>query len=290
MVDDTQRARLAAVIVNRDPKVRGPYTAFADVAGAYERGRPGYPEEAVRWLVGDEPSDVVDLGAGTGKLTRALVALGHRVTAVEPLDEMRAELASPQPDVRALAGSAEAMPLPDGSADVVVVGAGVPLVRPRRRPPRDRARASTGGHLALVWNSRDDRDPWMAQLSAIIGNETIEEWDVIPILQEGGLFGPVETARFSFVQVRDRESCSTSSSLAATARSSPSPSASRCSMRSLACTTTRRVAKACGSRTSPSASGPLAAPERESARAGRRRRAFVYRLDIRPGVGPRSPG
>ena len=199
-------SRLAAVIVNRDPKVRGPYTAFADVAGAYERGRPGYPEDAVRWLVGDEPHDVVDLGAGTGKLTRALVALGHRVTAVEPLDEMRAELAAAVPDARALAGRAEAMPLPDASADVVASAqafhwfdhdAALPEIARVLRP---------GGSLALVWNSRDDRDPWMAQLSAIIGNETIEEWDVIPILQEGGLFGPVETARFSFVQVRDRES------------------------------------------------------------------------------------
>ena len=69
--DDT----LGCVIVNRDPNARGPATAFAEVAGAYERGRPGYPEEAVRWLAGDEPRDVVDLGAGTGKLTRALVAL-----------------------------------------------------------------------------------------------------------------------------------------------------------------------------------------------------------------------
>ena len=80
------------MIVNRDPKARGPYTAFAEVAGAYERAARAIPDEAVRWLVGDEPCDVVDLGAGTGKLTRALVALGHSVTAVEPLDEMRGEL------------------------------------------------------------------------------------------------------------------------------------------------------------------------------------------------------
>ena len=107
------------MIVNRDPKVRGPYTAFADVAGAYERARPGYPEEAVRWLAGPQPLDVVDLGAGTGKLTRALIALGHRVVAVEPLDEMRAELEVALPGARALAGSAEAIPLPDASKDVV---------------------------------------------------------------------------------------------------------------------------------------------------------------------------
>ena len=76
------------MIVNRDDESRGPASSFAQVAGPYERGRPGYPQEAVRWLVGDEPKDVVDLGAGTGKLTRSLVALGHRVTAIEPLTEM----------------------------------------------------------------------------------------------------------------------------------------------------------------------------------------------------------
>ena len=198
-------SRLGAVIVNRDPKVRGPYTAFADVAGAYERGRPGYPEDAVRWLVGDEPRDVVDLGAGTGKLTRALVALGHRVTAVEPLDEMRAELHAAVPDARALAGRAEAMPLPHASADVVASAqafhwfdhdAALPEIARVLRP---------GGSLALVWNSRDDRDPWMAQLSAIIGNETIEESDVVPVLDESRRFGSVETARFSFVHVLDRD-------------------------------------------------------------------------------------
>src|SRR4030095_15811667 len=96
------RPRLDQVIVDRDPKVRGPYTAFAEVAGAYERGRPGYPEEAVRWMVGDRPLAVVDLGAGTGKLTRVLVALGHRVVEVEPLDEMRAELAAAVPAAHAL--------------------------------------------------------------------------------------------------------------------------------------------------------------------------------------------
>jgi SAM-dependent methyltransferase len=193
------------VIVNRDPKVRGPYTAFADVASAYERGRPGYPAEAVVWLAGAEPLDVVDLGAGTGKLSRALVALGHRVTAVEPLDEMRAELHAAVPDARALGGSAEAIPLPDASADVVASAqafhwfdhdAALPEIARVLRP---------GGRIALVWNSRDDRDPWMAQLSAIIGNETVTEWDVVPIIDESGFFGGVETARFSFEQHLDRD-------------------------------------------------------------------------------------
>jgi SAM-dependent methyltransferase len=193
------------VIVNRDPKVRGPYTAFAAVAGAYERGRPGYPEEAVRWLAGDEPHDVVDLGAGTGKLTRALVALGHRVTAVEPLDQMRGELEVALPDVRALAGSAEAMPLPDASADVVTSAQAFHWFDHANALPEIARVLRPGGRLALVWNSRDDRDPWMSRLSAIIGNEGIEETDVVPVLDESGLFGPVETAQFSLVQTRDRE-------------------------------------------------------------------------------------
>ena len=96
-------------------------TSFGKVADAYERVAPGYPEDAVRWLVGEEPCDVVDLGAGTGKLTRSLVALGHRVTAVEPLPEMIAHLRVAVPRAIAVEGEAEAIPLADGSADVVAV-------------------------------------------------------------------------------------------------------------------------------------------------------------------------
>ena len=93
--------------------------SFGVVADAYERARPGYPDDAVRWLAGDEPCDVVDLGAGTGKLTRSLVALGHRVTAVEPLEEMLEQLRRAVPGATAVSGSAEAIPLPDGLSDVV---------------------------------------------------------------------------------------------------------------------------------------------------------------------------
>ena len=193
------------MIVNRDPKVRGPYTAFAEVAAAYERGRPGYPDDAVRWLAGAEPSDVVDLGAGTGKLTRALVALGHRVTAVEPLEEMRAELATVLPGVQAVAGSAEAMPLPSSSADVVTSAQAFHWFDHDDALPEIARVLRPEGRIALVWNSRDDRDPWMAGLSAIIGNETIEETDVVPVLDASGLFGAVETAAFSFEQILDRE-------------------------------------------------------------------------------------
>src|SRR6187402_2215892 len=95
--------------------------SFGTVADAYERARPGYPDDAVRWLAGDDLSDVVDLGAGTGKLTRSLVALGHRVTAVEPIPEMLEQLRSAVPGAIPLAGTAESIPLADGSVDVVTV-------------------------------------------------------------------------------------------------------------------------------------------------------------------------
>jgi len=192
------------VIVNRDPKARGPYTAFADVAGAYERGRPTYPDEAVRWLVGDEPCDVVDLGAGTGKLTRVLVGLGHRVTAVEPLPEMLEHIAETAPGAFGTLGSAEVIPLPDEHADAVTCAQSFHWFDHPVALPEIARVLRPGGRLALVWNVRDDSDPWAARLSAIIGNEAVRDWEDFPAVLETGLFGPVETAEFSFEQQLDR--------------------------------------------------------------------------------------
>lgn len=191
------------MIVNRDER-RGRATSFAAVAAEYERARPGYPPEAVRWLAGDEPADVVDLGAGTGKLTRGLVALGHRVTAVEPLPEMLELLLRAVPAAAALAGSAEAIPLPDASADVVAAGQAFHWFdRPLALPEIVRV-LRPGGRIGLVWNIRDDREPWVARLSAVIGGETVEARDGSAPLEESGLFGPVERATFAFRQRLDR--------------------------------------------------------------------------------------
>ena len=193
------------MIVNRDPHVRGPYTAFADVADAYDRGRPTYPEEAVRWLAGDEPADVVDLGAGTGKLTRALVELGHRVTAIEPLPEMLEHVAETAPGAFGTLGSAEVIPLPDAFADVVTCAQSFHWFDHALALPEIARVLRPGGRLALIWNSRDDRDPWMARLSAIIGNETVAESDVSAPIDQSGLFGPVEMAEYAHEQILDRE-------------------------------------------------------------------------------------
>lgn len=193
------------MIVNRDPNARGPYTAFAEVAGAYERGRPGYPEEAVRWLAGDEPRDVVDLGAGTGKLTRALVGLGHRVTAIEPLPEMLEHLPAAAPGAFAILGNAEIIPLPDSFADVVTCAQSFHWFDHALALPEIARVLRPDGRLAVVWNTRDDRVSWVARLSAIIGSETVDEEDVNVTIDKSGLFGPVETALFEFEQLLDRE-------------------------------------------------------------------------------------
>ena len=193
------------MIVNRDEH-SDRAASFGAVADAYERSRPGYPEDAVRWLVGEEPRDIVDLGAGTGKLTRSLVALGHRVIAVEPLPEMIARLRTAVPGVTVVEGGAEAIPLAAGSADVVTAAQAFhwfdhgPALREIVRVLRP------GGSIALVWNTRDDREPWVAQLSEeAIGSEKVEVRDVEEPLGESGLFEAVERASFPYIQRLDRE-------------------------------------------------------------------------------------
>jgi SAM-dependent methyltransferase len=192
------------VIVHRDER-RGRSTSFASVADAYERGRPEYPRDAVAWLTGETPCDVVDLGAGTGKLTRGLVALGHRVTAVEPLPEMLEHLRAATPEATASLGSAESIPLPDGSADVVVAAQAFHWFDHAVALPEIARVLRPGGRLALVWNTRDDGDPWVARLSdTIMGRESVKGSDILAPVARSGLFGPVETATFAFAQLLDR--------------------------------------------------------------------------------------
>jgi SAM-dependent methyltransferase len=189
---------------DRDPTTRGHPSVFADVAGAYERGRPGYPEDAVRWLAGDEPCDVVDLGAGTGKLSRALVALGHRVMAVEPLPQMLEHLADTAPGAFGVLGTAEVIPLPDAFADVVTCAQSFHWFDHDLALPEIARVLRSPGLLALVWNTRDD-DAFMARLTKIIGNERLAEAAGYGPLAASDLFGPVESAVFNHEQIVDRE-------------------------------------------------------------------------------------
>jgi SAM-dependent methyltransferase len=144
------------------------------VAAAYAEHRPGYPVAAVRWCVAPVGRDigslrVLDLGAGTGKLTALLAELGAEVTAVEPDPAMREELARQLSSARALAGSAEQIPLPDASVDAVLCGQSMHWFDLSRALPEISRVLVPGGTLGALWNSDDDRVPWVAGLQDAAG-------------------------------------------------------------------------------------------------------------------------
>lgn len=142
--------------------------SFGSQAHAYAYGRPSYPTSAVRWLLPDDAHTVLDLGAGTGKLTERLLALGLDVIAVEPLDEMRALIPTAAHPTR---GTAEAIPLPDGSVDAVFVGQAFHWFDPVRALPEMARVLRPGGTVGLLWNLDDDRVPWVAELCDVTGSE-----------------------------------------------------------------------------------------------------------------------
>jgi len=141
-------------------------------ADAYARGRPEYPQEALDWLkdtlrLGPD-RHVIDLGAGTGKFTRLLAATGAQVTAVEPVEAMRVELAKLLPGVTALAGTAEAIPLPDASLDAVVCAQSFHWFASPASVAEIRRVLKPGGELVMVWNVRDESVGWVAALTDIM--------------------------------------------------------------------------------------------------------------------------
>jgi SAM-dependent methyltransferase len=111
---------------------------------------------------------VLDLAAGTGKLTARLVGRAGDVVAVEPLEGMRRRLTPAAPSALLLAGTAEAIPLRDGAVDVVTVGQAFHWFRAEEALAELHRVLRPGGGLALVWNKRDDRVPWVAELNAIL--------------------------------------------------------------------------------------------------------------------------
>jgi SAM-dependent methyltransferase len=165
-------------------------SSFGAAAAAYERGRPPYPPEAIDWLLPEGAPRVLDLGAGTGKLTRQLTERGLDVTAVEPSAGMREQLAGAVPGVAVHAGSAEEIPLPDGCVDAVLVAQAWHWVDPSRAVPEVARVLVPGGRLGLVWNMRDEREDWVAELGRILhdpGEHHRPDRGII-----GPPFGPVE--------------------------------------------------------------------------------------------------
>ncbi|WP_426594865.1 class I SAM-dependent methyltransferase [Cellulomonas sp. McL0617] len=142
--------------------------SFQTGAAGYRATRPSYPDEVVRWSVPADARDVLDLAAGTGKLTERLVAFGFRVVAVEPSDAMRAELTALLPSVDARPGTAERMDLPDASVDAVTVAQAWHWVD-APAAAREIARVlRPGGRVAPVWNIRDESVDWVARWTEIV--------------------------------------------------------------------------------------------------------------------------
>jgi len=184
---------------------RDPARSFGGVADAYDRGRPTYPREAAVWLTSEKPLSVLELGAGTGKLTEQLVALGHDVHATEPDPKMLAILDRNLPDVRLSRAPAEEIPAGDASYDVVVSAQAFHWFDPDRALPEIARVLRPHGRLSLVWNQRDERIPWVKRLGRIIGTQE-HLTDPGELLERAKLFGSVEQESFRFWQVVDRRS------------------------------------------------------------------------------------
>ncbi len=144
--------------------------SFGRAAAVYEAGRPGYPEEAVRWLL--EPVSrtarvrVADVGAGTGKLTHTLLAVGAETVAVDPDPDMLRALHATLPAVPTFVGTAEELPLPTAALDAVVLGQAWHWVDPASASAESARVLRPGGVLGLVWNLRDESVPWVARLTS----------------------------------------------------------------------------------------------------------------------------
>lgn len=178
-------------------------TSFGSVGAAYDSARPEYPAEAVAWMLSSRPRRVVDVGAGTGKLTRAVAATGAEVTAVDPDARMLEQLSARNPEIRTFVGSGESLPLPDDSADAVVYGQAWHWVEPLPAAAEAGRVLVPGGVLGLIWNIRDTTDPFTRELSLIIGDSPAERMDAEGGVQIPEPFGPADIETFHWTRTLD---------------------------------------------------------------------------------------
>jgi SAM-dependent methyltransferase len=187
---------------------------FQQGADAYERGRPTYPPAVVEWLRQElelgPGRTVLDVAAGTGKLTRELVALGATVVAVEPVPAMRAVLERVVPDARALDGTAEALPIEDGAVDAVTAASAFHWFDGPVAAAEFHRVLRPGGKVALLWNRRRLDQPIHQAVDEIIGRYRRRtpshhrgEWR--EPLESGGLFEPAAEREVPFEQALDAD-------------------------------------------------------------------------------------
>ena len=196
---------------------RAAAVGFDRAAGAYERARPSYPDAAVTYLVDrfdlGPGRRVLDLAAGTGKLTRLLVPSGVDLVAVEPVAGMRAELATVMPDLDVLSGTAESIPLPDASVDAVVCAQAFHWFDAPEALAEIRRVLRPGSGLAMIFNIRDESVDWVRELTVRTGVETadrphhglIRSTFTDHVAADRG-YGPVTLATFRYEQLLDESS------------------------------------------------------------------------------------
>jgi ubiquinone/menaquinone biosynthesis C-methylase UbiE len=179
----------------------------------YERARPDYPAEALDWILArlelTAGAQVVDVGAGTGKFARQLLARGMRVTAVEPLQPMREVLARVVPDVQTVEGTAEQIPLPDRTAQAVTAAQSFHWFDPERALPEMHRVLEPRGGLALLWNVRDETNELHQTYAETIrpyhAGAYPEQGDHAGALERPDLFDDFEAKTFRHVQLLDAD-------------------------------------------------------------------------------------
>jgi SAM-dependent methyltransferase len=188
-----------------------PARSFDRAAEEYERARPEYPDALVDLLPLDPDAEVLDLGAGTGKLTRVLVRRYANVSAVEPLDGMRAILEAVVPEAHSLAGTAEAIPLPDGAVDGVFAGQAFHWFANDQAVSEIARVLRPGGVLCLTWNEPDEPSPLPEVYRAYLRRLHAPSLDAV---REGlswaevvgrGPFGPLREDSVAHEQVQQRD-------------------------------------------------------------------------------------
>jgi SAM-dependent methyltransferase len=183
---------------------------FARAADSYERGRPEYPLEAVNclssWLDLGPGKLVLEPGAGTGKFTRLLVPSQARIIAVEPVAQMRSKLSTLLPQVQVLDGTAEALPLPDGSADAVIAAQAFHWFQGEEALAEFHRVLRPGGRLGLIWNRRDESVAWVARLAEIVdrfeeGAPRYKSGEWKRAFATTSFFAPLRHAEFGYLQI-----------------------------------------------------------------------------------------